>query len=107
MDLKLKFHFWLCRLGQYDGSGVASTATFRSVELEVEPAQPVDHVGRKVVVAAGAGRPATGKDPARTIRLSDEFVEKIDAWARRQDDRPGRSEAIRRLVEITLKAKAK
>jgi hypothetical protein len=29
----------------------------------------------------------------------------LDAWAARQDDAPTRSEAIRRLVEIGLKAK--
>jgi hypothetical protein len=31
----------------------------------------------------------------------------IAAWRRKQDDLPGRSEAIRRLVELGLKAKAK
>lgn len=50
----------------------------------------------------GAGRPATGTDPARTIRLSDDFIATVDAWAARQDDTPSRSEAIRRLVEIGL-----
>jgi len=30
----------------------------------------------------------------------------LDAWAARQDDTPSRSEAIRRLVELGLKAKA-
>jgi hypothetical protein len=39
------------------------------------------------------------------MRLSDEFVTKVDAWAAAQDDHPGRTEAIRRLVEIGLKAK--
>jgi hypothetical protein len=29
----------------------------------------------------------------------------VDAWAVKQSDQPGRSEAIRRLVEIGLKAK--
>jgi hypothetical protein len=53
----------------------------------------------------GAGRPATGKDPVRTMRLSDDFMAKVDAWASQQDDQPGRSEAIRRLVELGLKAK--
>ena len=53
----------------------------------------------------GAGRPATGKDPVRTIRLSDEFIATIDAWGKAHDT--GRSEAIRRLVEIGLKAKTK
>ncbi|WP_431015521.1 hypothetical protein [Bradyrhizobium pachyrhizi] len=51
------------------------------------------------------GRPATGKDPSRTFRLSDEFMAQLDDWAARQDDKPTRSEAIRRLVEIGLSAK--
>jgi hypothetical protein len=55
--------------------------------------------------ATGSGRPVTGKDPVRTMRLSDEFIVKIDTWATQQDDMPGRSEAIRRLVELGLKAK--
>jgi hypothetical protein len=29
----------------------------------------------------------------------------VDKWASKQDDEPGRSEAIRRLVELGLKAK--
>ena len=53
----------------------------------------------------GSGRKRTGVDPARTIRLSDEFIATVDAWAERQADAPGRSEAIRRLVELGLKAK--
>jgi len=55
----------------------------------------------------GAGRPATGRDTPRTFRLSDEFMANVDAWAASQDDQPGRSEAIRRLVELGLKAKTK
>jgi hypothetical protein len=31
----------------------------------------------------------------------------VDAWAAAEDDQPSRSEAIRRLVELGLKAKAK
>ena len=53
----------------------------------------------------GAGRPATGRDPTRTIRLSDEFIANVDAWAAVQEDEPGRSEAIRRLVELGLKVR--
>jgi hypothetical protein len=53
----------------------------------------------------GAGRPATGSDPSRSFRLSDEFIATLDAWSARQDDAPTRSEAIRRLVELGLKAK--
>jgi hypothetical protein len=29
---------------------------------------------------------------------------RIDAWASKQRDRPGRPEAIRRLIEVALKA---
>ena len=54
----------------------------------------------------GAGRKPTGRDPARTFRLSDEFIAAIDEWRRKQSDLPTRSEAIRRLVEIGLKAKS-
>jgi hypothetical protein len=52
------------------------------------------------------GRPATGRDPVRTMRLSDEFITKVDSWAEKQDDQLGRTEAIRRLVELGLKVKA-
>jgi len=53
------------------------------------------------------GRPPTGRDPVRTMRLSDDFVDKVDHWATQQEDQPGRSEAFRRLVELGLKVKAK
>jgi hypothetical protein len=53
----------------------------------------------------GSGRKPTGVDPTHTIRLSDEFIAKVDTWAETNDTT--RSEAIRRLVEIGLKAKAK
>ena len=48
-----------------------------------------------------------GRQLPRTFRLSDEFMATLDAWSARQDDAPTRSEAIRRLVELGLKAKAK
>ena len=53
------------------------------------------------------GRRATGKDPARTFRASDELIVNVEAWGASQLDQPGRSEAIRRLVELGLKAKGK
>jgi hypothetical protein len=59
----------------------------------------------KKVTPKKRGRPATGKDPARTFRLSDEFIATVDAWAAAQEDDPGRSEAIRRLVELGLTVK--
>jgi hypothetical protein len=39
------------------------------------------------------------------MRLSDEFMASVDAWAERQADAPGHSEAIRRLVALGLKVK--
>jgi len=39
----------------------------------------------------------------RNVRLSSELRQTVDKWAEKQDDKPGRSEAIRRLVEIGLK----
>jgi hypothetical protein len=56
-----------------------------------------------VVLPKRRGRPATGRDPVTAIRLSEDLRAAIDAWARKQDDKPGRSEAIRRLVERALK----
>jgi Arc/MetJ-type ribon-helix-helix transcriptional regulator len=38
----------------------------------------------------------------RAVRLSAELHEKVDAWACRQEDRPGRSEAVRRLLDAAL-----
>jgi hypothetical protein len=55
----------------------------------------------------GAGRPATGADPSRTFRLSDEFMAALDAWAACQENAPTRSEAIRRLVEFGLAVRSK
>jgi hypothetical protein len=51
------------------------------------------------------GRPKTGRDPVTAIRLSKEFRATVDKWAAKQDDKPPRSEAIRRLVELGLKVK--
>jgi hypothetical protein len=39
------------------------------------------------------------------LRIPAEFLKAVDNWRRHQPDLPGRSEAIRRLVEIGLKAK--
>lgn len=41
------------------------------------------------------------------VRVQPEMLGKLDGWRRKQDDLPGRPEAIRRLVELGLKAKAK
>ena len=60
---------------------------------------------KKNVVRKRPGRPATGQDPVTAIRLSKEMRAAVDAWAAAQDDEPGRSKAIRRLVELGLRVK--
>ena len=45
------------------------------------------------------------KDLRIPVMMAATEVAAIDAWRRKQDDLPSRSEAIRRLVELGLKAK--
>jgi hypothetical protein len=52
-----------------------------------------------------AGRPATGTEPLYGVRIADALMTQIMDWAKSQE--ATRSEAIRRLVEIGLKAKSK
>jgi len=55
------------------------------------------------------GRPkkAGGVDPVTAVRLPKPLSEAVDNWAERQEGQPGRSEAIRRLVELGLKARGR
>jgi hypothetical protein len=41
------------------------------------------------------------------VRVQPDMAKDLDDWRRKQDDLPGRPEAIRRLVEIGLRAKTK
>ena len=41
------------------------------------------------------------------VRIQPEIAKKLDEWRRKQEDLPGRPEAIRRLVEIGLQEKVK
>jgi hypothetical protein len=52
------------------------------------------------------GRPATGNAPMVGVRMTDEFQDAIRAWARKQEDHPPLATAVRKLVEIGLKAKS-
>jgi metal-responsive CopG/Arc/MetJ family transcriptional regulator len=45
--------------------------------------------------------------PQIGVRVDADFLKAIDEWRRKQDDVPTRPEAIRRLVELGLKAKAR
>jgi hypothetical protein len=49
------------------------------------------------------GRPATGTDPMFGLRISDGLMKQITEWAKANG--ATRSEAIRRLVELGLRAK--
>jgi len=49
-------------------------------------------------------RPATTGEPVM-VRVQPEMAKLLDDWRRKQEDLPGRPEAIRRLIEIGLKAK--
>jgi hypothetical protein len=53
----------------------------------------------------GRGRPATGTAPLVGVRMTEDFQDKIKAWAKKQEDNPPLAAAIRRLVEIALKVK--
>ncbi|MCP1979911.1 hypothetical protein M2241_008941 [Bradyrhizobium elkanii] len=39
------------------------------------------------------------------MRMTVDALQNLDDWRRKQEDLPGRPEAIRRLVELGLKAK--
>jgi hypothetical protein len=53
--------------------------------------------------AVSFGADKTG-DPVM-VRVQPDMAKQLDDWRRKQEDLPGRPEAIRRLVEIGLKVK--
>jgi hypothetical protein len=53
------------------------------------------------------GRPRTGITPLMGFRAEPVMRAEIVRWAENQPDMPSLSEAIRRLVELGLKAKPK
>lgn len=53
------------------------------------------------------GRPATGVSPIIAWRAPPALRKEIDSWAKRQPDQPKLSAAVRRLVELGLKAKSR
>jgi hypothetical protein len=50
----------------------------------------------------GRGRPPTGIGKPVGLRLYRDLEQRVDTWAKRQTDKPGRPEAIRRLLEQAL-----
>ena len=59
------------------------------------------------VIRKKLGRPPTGQDPVLAVRLPVALRSDIESWAKQQNDKPSRSEAIRRLLEFALAAKGK
>jgi len=64
-------------------------------------------VKTSVVPKKKRGPAPTGKGVQIGGRWHPEELSAIDDWRRTQGDLPSRSEAIRRLVELGLKAKAR
>jgi hypothetical protein len=63
-------------------------------------------MGKQIVLAKKRRGPApTGKGVQVVVRLQPDPLRVLDEWAAKQNDHPTRAEAIRRLVEIGLKAK--
>jgi hypothetical protein len=55
------------------------------------------------IFASSQLAPSAVAEPGVSCFVDDEFLAKVDAWANEQDNQPGRSETIRRLVEVGLK----
>jgi acetylornithine deacetylase/succinyl-diaminopimelate desuccinylase-like protein len=60
-----------------------------------------------VIAKKRRGPPPTGKGTLVGVRLQPDLLAPIDDWAAAQEDEPGRSEAIRRLVELGLTVKTR
>jgi hypothetical protein len=65
-------------------------------------------MGKKTVVAKKKrGPPPTGKGVQVVVRMQPAPLAALDAWVAKQKDQPSRPEAMRRLVEMALKAAKK
>jgi hypothetical protein len=58
-------------------------------------------------IAKKRGRPATGTSPTVGVRVPPKLSDQIEEWRATQRPIPSVPEAIRRLVELGLKAKSK
>ena len=54
-----------------------------------------------------ANPPGRIQDRPFQMRVTEEFLRTIDDWRRKQPDLPSRAEAIRRLVDLGIKAPEK
>jgi hypothetical protein len=65
-------------------------------------------MGKRTVLAKKKrGPPPTGKGVQVVVRMQPAPLAALDAWVAKQKDQPSRPEAMRRLVEIGMKAKGK
>jgi hypothetical protein len=63
-------------------------------------------MGKQSMLAKKKRGPApTGKGVQVVVRMQPDPLAALDAWVAQQKDEPTRAEAIRRLVELGLKAK--
>jgi hypothetical protein len=60
-----------------------------------------------VITQKRRGPAPTGKGILLGVRLQPPAIAALDGWIANQDDEPSRPEAIRRLVELGLKAKGR
>jgi hypothetical protein len=60
---------------------------------------------KAIIAKQKRGRPATGITPMIGFRADPELRKAIEQWAKSQPDKPRLSDAVRRLVELGLKAK--
>jgi hypothetical protein len=63
---------------------------------------------KTVIPQKKRGPPATGKGEPVVVRMHKPMLTDLDAWiAKQKQPFPSRPEAVRRLVELGLKAKGK
>jgi len=80
------------------GSGVAALRSVRFMYYD-------NGMASISVTRKKRGRPATGQDPVRTVRLPDDIIEAVDEAASREDPPLSRSEMIRRILSEWLRKK--
>lgn len=59
---------------------------------------------RRDITKSSKGRSSATGEPV-LVRIQPELAKALDGWRRRQEDLPGRAEAMRRLVKLALKVK--
>jgi hypothetical protein len=62
-------------------------------------------MAKSINVDKKRGRPATGHDPAVSIRIPQYFIDETDAWAKATS--VSRAEAFRKIIEMGLAARSK